>query len=155
MLRIEFSPRLFMASAVGGVLIMSLQLAACLLMGVAFTPLVIATLFLTSFAAAFGAITLLVNLAISRMDLIDNVNTSADVAHLMVLERQQRWERQQAFVPRQNVAHFIQREIEAGNPMWDFMKPKSSAPQKPNDPNVIPDEDCYRVGGHNLRKRKK
>jgi hypothetical protein len=148
MLAFVFSKRMFVICVAGGVF-----LTACVLLtGMVVTPLATVTTFAASFAALFGVLTAAVNVAISRMDYADNIDDSEEIGRLMALQRQLRWERVQPL--EQPVAHFLEREIAAGNPMWDFTKSQLPTNQKSNNQEIMPDDDCYRVGGHNLRKRK-
>ncbi len=133
----------------------SVFITACVILtGLVVTPVAIAATFAASFASVLAAINIGLHVAMSRMDLAENVLAAEE---LEALNRQvliQNAQRLQAIAPRQQVADFLQREIAAGNPMWAFMAPKPPVAASPIEPKMASDIEGYMVGGHNLRKRK-
>lgn len=133
----------------------ALFVTACVLLtGFVVTPLAIAATFVGSFASVLAALNIGLHVAMSKIDLAENVLDADELEALNRLQQIQYAQRLQAITPRQQVAHFLQHEIAAGNPMWAFMAPKPPAAPSPSDPKTASDIEGYMVGGHNLRKRK-
>lgn len=142
--------RVVIVSTVAGLL-----LTACVLLtGLVVTPLAIAATFACAFVGVLAALNIGLHVAMSQIDLAENVLDADELGALNCLEQIQYAQRLQAITPRQQVAHFLQHEIAAGNPMWAFMAPKPPAAPSPSDSKTASDIEGYMVGGHNLRKRK-
>lgn len=140
---------------IAGSIVGALLTASIVLIGAVTSPIAVGAIFLCAVA---GSVFGLNNYIDARFDRADCIGDQEEVQQLLAAERQRQHE--QVVAPQQHVNHFIQREIQAGNPMWAFLAPKpiqakvkkSPAAKSRKNPETL--ADSYQVGGYNLRKRK-